>query len=110
MKNSRKSWIIFRRIILILFVFYLINYFQVESGNYISGTTQKTILTQEKIKEFEKDVKEGKFVDIKDYTENNTIDSTNSVSNIGYTIGEGVSEFVSIKIIDFFNFVGKFIS
>lgn len=110
MKNSRKAYLIFRRILLFLFIFYLISYFQVESGNYLNNATKKTILTEEKIKEFEKDVKEGTFVDIKDYTEESYIDSNNKVSDIGYQIGEGVGEFMSVKIVDFFNFIGKFVS
>ena len=66
MKNSKKAWQYFKRIMLLLFMFYLINYFQVSSGNFFNNNTQKTILTEQKIKEFEEDVKNGTFIDIKD--------------------------------------------
>lgn len=110
MKNSKKAWEWFKRIMLLLFMFYLINYFQVSSGNYFNNTTKKTILTEQKIKEFEKDVKNGTFVDIKDYTDNTYVNSENNVSSIGYNIGEKISEFMNIKVVDFFEFIGKFIS
>lgn len=108
MKNSVKAWIIFRRILLLLFLFFLINYYQAESSNNI--VTQKTILTEEQIKEFEKDVKNGEFVDIKDYTSANNIDTSNTVSDLGYNLGKGISEFFGVKVVDFINFIGSFVT
>ncbi len=110
MKTTKKTWIIFRNIMLFLFVLYLISYFQVESGNYININTKKTLLTEEQIKEFEKDVKEGKMVDIKNYTEETYIDSNNKVSDIGYIIGENISEFATNKIGGFIEFLSKYVS
>ena len=82
MKNSREAWVVFRRIIFILFIIFLINYYQVESGNYENEINKKTILTEEKIHEFEEDVKNGNFIDIKDYTETPYVDTTTITSNI----------------------------
>lgn len=108
MKNSRKAWITFRRIITILFIIFLINYYQVESGNYKNSTTKRTILTEEKIKEFEEDVKNGEFVDIKDYTETDNIDTTTTTSNIGYKVGEGIDNIVNEKADTIFKFFRKY--
>ena len=108
MKNSLKAWIIFRRIIIFLFVVFLINYYQVKSGNYISEENKRTILTEEKIREFEDDVKNGDFVDIKDYTENDYVDTTTAVTDIGYEIGEVVNDFINNKVVGFFEYVGQF--
>ena len=108
MKNSVKAWIVFRRILFILFIFFIINYFQAESNNNL--LTKKTILTEEQIKEFESDVKNGKFVDIKDYTSINTVDTSNSISNIGYELGNEISEFFGVKIIDFIEFISNFVT
>ena len=107
MKNSRRAWLIFRRILIILFIIFLIIYFQAENTNYI---TNKTILTEEKIKEFEKDVKNGEFVDIKNYTEENIRDTSNTISELGYSLGEGIGEFFSVKVVNFFEFLSQFIS
>lgn len=108
MKNSIKAWIIFRRILLLLFLFFLINYFQAESNNNL--LTQKTILTEEQIRKFEEDVKNGEFVDIKDYTSVNNIDTSNSVSNLGYNLGNGISEFFGVKVVDFIDFISSFVT
>jgi len=98
MKNSKKAWIVFRRTTIILFIIFLINYYQVESGNYISEENKRAILTEEKIEEFETDVKNGDFVDIKDYVQD----------NLGYEIGEGVNDFINNKVVKFFNYIGGF--
>lgn len=107
MKNSREAWLIFKRILIILFIFFLITYYQAENNNY---TTNKTILTEEKIKEFEKDVKNGNYVDIKKYTEDPYVETSNTFSNLGYNLGTTITDFISVKLVDFFEFIGKFIS
>lgn len=107
MKNSREAYLVFKRIIILLFIFFLINYYQSENNNY---TTNKTILTEEKIKEFEKDVKNGNYVDIKKYTEDPYVETSNSFSNLGYNLGTTITDFFSVKLVDFFEFIGKFIS
>lgn len=108
MKNSKKSWLIFRRIIIIFFIIYLINYYQVESGNYQEEYRNKAILTEEKIKEFENDVKKGKEIDIKKYTTNEIIDTSTITTNLAYEIGESIDELFSNKITKFFNYIGSF--
>lgn len=45
---------------------------------------EKTILTNEKIKEFELDVKNNENIDIKDYLDNEEIDYTNKLTNLVY--------------------------
>lgn len=107
-KNSRKAWVVFRRIMLVLFIVFLINYYQVQSGNYVSEENKRTILTEEKIREFEADVKNGDFVDIKDYTDNEYVDTSTSMTDLGYDIGEGVNDFINDKLIRIFEYVGKF--
>lgn len=108
MKNSRKAWIVFRRIMILFFIIFLINYYQVQSGNYVSEENKRTILTEEKIREFESDVKSGNFVDIKDYTEHDYVDVSNSITDLGYEIGESVDDFINNKVVRIFEYIGKF--
>ncbi len=108
MKNSRKAWLIFRRILFLLFIFYVITYFQAQNSNNL--LSEKTILTSEKIKEFEEDVKNGEYIDIKNYTEDTYVDTSNVISNTGYNIGENITEFFGVKVVDFINFLSKFVS
>lgn len=108
MKNSRKAWLIFRRVLSFLFILYVITYFQAQSSN--NFLSEKTVLTAEKIKEFEEDVKNGEYIDIKNYTEDTYVDTSNIISNTGYNIGEDITEFFGVKVVDFINFISKFVS
>lgn len=107
MKSTKKTWIHFRRIILILFIIYLVNYFQVESGNYINEYQQKTIITQEKIEEFEKDIQKGNSVDVKNYIESNYIDTSTPVTDLGYDLGVLVDTVLNEKVSKIFGFIGN---
>lgn len=109
MKNSRTLWIIFRRSITILFIIFVILYFQVETGTNTS-LRNKTIITEENIKKFEEDVKNGEYIDIKDYTEENNIDTSNIISNTGYIVSEKASKFIGKELVEFFKFIGKLVS
>ena len=110
MKNSKKMFIIFRRVLLILLIIFLINYFAVGSGYYGNIISKKTVLTQEKIKEFEEDVKNNEYVDLKDYTTDDYVDTKSIPGNIGYYFSEGISDFITNKAVKFFNFIGKLFS
>ena len=58
---------IFNTIIFVLFMLYISFYIASVSGYYEYEKKEETTLTNEKMKEFEKDLKEGKKVDIKKY-------------------------------------------
>ena len=49
---------------------------------------KRTILTNEKIKEFEIDVKNNENIDIKNYLDYEEIDYSNKISNIMYSISD----------------------
>lgn len=107
MKNSKKMWLIFSRTLTILFIVFLISYFQVNTGTYNSNLQSKTILTEEKIKEFEEDVKNGNYIDIKNYTEPEYVDVSSPLSDIGYNIGESIDDFINNKFTRVVNFIGS---
>ena len=50
------------------------------------------------------------YVDIKKYTEDPYVETSNSFSNLGYNLGTTITDFFSVKLVDFFEFIGKFIS
>lgn len=106
MKNSKKSWNVFKSILIILFIIFIISYFQVESGSYNSSLSDKTILTEENIRQFEEDVKNGEYVDIKKYTVEE-VDTSNYMSDLGYEIGEGIDSFINDKVVNVLNFIGN---
>lgn len=85
----------FTKIILIfLLIAFLSAYSISNSGYYEYKLQEKTILTNEKIKEFEQDVKNNQDIDIKTYLETEEIDYSNNVTNIMYKISDNGSKIV----------------
>lgn len=61
---------------ILIIIIFLILYFSYKNGYYIDKNKQTTILTEEKIKEYEEDLKNGVDVSKKDYIViNNTYDN-----------------------------------
>ena len=110
MKNSKKAWEVFKRILFFLFIIFLINYFSVSTGYYEKQITNKTILTEEKIKEFEQDVKNNEYVDIKDYVSDTYVDTSSVGSDLGYKVSETINDFVTNKAIKALKVLGKLFS
>ena len=110
MKNSRKAWLVFKRILIVLFIIYLINYFSVSAGYYENELSKKTVLTDEKIKEFEQDVRNGEYVDIKDYVVDEYVDTSSVIGDIGFKLSELINDFVTDKAINGIKIIGKLFS
>ena len=80
--EEKKKKNIFLKFILILFIIYFALYIMDNLGYYNIASKNK-IITEEKMKEFETDVKNGKSIDIKEYVRDET-NYKNTYSNIGY--------------------------
>ena len=77
----------FIKIILIFItIIFISSYLIADSGYYEYNIKQKTTITNEKIKEFEEDIKNEKDIDLIDYLNKDKKDYTNKFSNIVYTI------------------------
>lgn len=74
---------IFKFIFIILILVFLFLIVASQSGYYEYELSRKTKLTDDAIDKFEKDVKEGKNIDINDYLANEKKDYNNDVSNFG---------------------------
>ncbi len=105
MKN--KTWIIFKNTLILLFILFLINYFIANTGYYNKINNKKTIMTEEKIKEFESDIKNNEYIDIKKYTNEEEQDTSNVMSNLGYKTSETINDIVTNKLFKLFKIVGK---
>lgn len=92
MKDKKKKNI-FLRIIFTLFIIYFSLYIMDNLGYYNVASKNK-ILTEEKIKEFETDVKNGTSIDIKKYVEDNN-NYNNTYSNFGYNLSTGIDTFLN---------------
>ena len=65
------------------------------------------VLTEEKIREFEQDVAEGKEVDIKNYIVNDKPNYQNNVSKFGNTVSVKLESFVQSGLEATFTFLSK---
>ena len=91
--EEKKKKNIFLKILLILFLIYF-SLFLMDNLGYYNLSTKKTILTEEKIKQFESDIKSGKSIDLTDYVEKNT-NYNNTYSDIGYNISIGIDKILN---------------
>ncbi len=87
---------------LLIFIFGLL-YFSGQTGYYENKLSSDSKLTKEAIQEFEKDISEGKPVDIKDYLEYDHKNYENKYSSLGYTISDTISSILNEGV----NFIVK---
>ncbi|MBR2840973.1 MAG: hypothetical protein IKF01_03790 [Bacilli bacterium] len=90
---------IFKHFIIVSFIIFTALYISQASGYYEYKNKKKVALTNQQIKQFEKDVSEGKKVNIKKYTEINNKNYQNKMSKTGLSISS-ISEKIIQKIIN----------
>lgn len=94
MKKKKPSRHFFR-ILGLLFCVFIILFILIECGYYESELSRKSTLTQEKIKEFENDVKKGEIVDLDSYIVEERPDYSNSVTKAGNAISGTINSFMT---------------
>ncbi len=107
-KKKKNNW--FFRLTYLLFFIFISLYIALESGYYESKVAKKTALTEESIKKFEQDIKDGNPIDIESYTFENHKDYSNNTTNAAIFIGEKVEKFMSSGISEIFNFLKSLVT
>lgn len=107
--EEKKKWAnkIFWKLFLALFIAFFALYVSEATGYYEFEQHKRVTLTQEKIKEFEKDIADGKNVDIKDYMGEREINYQTKISKAGLKISEGIGKYVQDGIEATFNFLNQ---
>lgn len=82
-------------VVTILFVAFIALYFACKNGYYDYNQYNKMNITKEAMERFEKDVSEGKNIEIKDYLETTYRDYSNNVSKLGLKAGEVVEKIMN---------------
>lgn len=85
----------FWRSLFILFIVYVALFISVENGYYERQKAKTTVLTEQKIREFEEDVKNNKEVDIKDYLEEEHQDYSSKTSKIAVKLSNGLEKIMT---------------
>lgn len=98
---------IFKFILLCFIICFLVILFAGKTGYYEKKLRDNSILTEEQIKKFEEDLKEGKDVDISNYVINKNKDYTTKLTSDVYSVSLKLEKTID-KIVKFiFNVVGK---
>lgn len=103
MKKKEKSP--FFKILTLLFLIFISLYIALESGYYEAKVSKKTAMTEESIKKFEQDIKEGNPIDINSYTYEEHKDYSNNTTDAAIFIGSKVESFMSSGITEIFGIV-----
>ena len=85
---------------IIIIIIFISSYLISSSGYYEYAMQEKTIITNEKIKEFEDDIKNNKDIDLKKYLDNEEIDYSNSITTLVYNISDNSNK-LARKLINF---------
>ena len=93
-------------VILIVFIF---SYVIEKSGYYEYNLQSKKNMTEEEIKKFEKDIKEGKKLDIKNYLNETKTDYSNNLTRSTSTFSLNLNKYLIKIITNTTNFFSKLV-
>jgi len=92
---KKKKGNIFLKILGFLFIIFMALFIANMSGYYESKIRDKVIVTEEGIKEFEEKVQNGEDIDITSFLNNERVDYSSSMSNLGDNLTTGIENVVS---------------
>lgn len=91
------------------FVAFVISYVIGESGYYEYELANKKYLTEEEMKKFEEDVRNGENIDLKDYTVETRKDYTNKFTDVVTNTSLTINEYLKKTIESVFGLLNKMI-
>lgn len=100
---------IFNTCIFCLFVLFVSLFIASNAGYYEYQNKEQVKFTEEKMKEFEEDLKKGKKVDIKDYLTNTDKNYDNKVTELGTSMSDFVNNGIISGLEKTFKLVEKLI-
>lgn len=103
-KNKLFKLFCFLTILIFLFC-YFIEY----SGYYEYNLQNKKNLTEEQIKQFESDIKDGKEIDLNNYLKENTIDYSNSLTKTTTEANLKLNNYLKKLLTGSFDILSRFI-
>lgn len=92
-------------VVMVFFCAYVIE----SSGYYEYNLSNKRNLTQEQIEQFEKDVKQGRDIDINDYMTDSTVDYSNKLTKATTKISLGINDYLKSKIKSIFSILNRMV-
>lgn len=92
MKTAKLNNII-KLLFFTIFIGFLIFYVMERKGYYEYAERKKMTFTKEQIEQFERDVKDGKNIDINEYVKNTNKNYQNKISKLTLNISENISKY-----------------
>ena len=93
----------------VFFIAFIISYVIERSGYYEYNLQNRTILTNESMKRFEKDIEEGKNVTLEDYAVPTSKDYTTRLTKSTNKVSIGVNKVLKKGIEGVFKVLGNFV-
>lgn len=100
---------IVKNIFIILFLAFIVSYVIEKTGYYEYNLQNKTIMTNEAISRFEKDLAEGKDVSMQDYVVTTEKDYTSSLTRTTNKVSIKVNKVLKEGIEGVFRIIGTFV-
>ena len=94
----------FKTLFILVFLLFLALFIASKTGYYEKSVKDKTYLTNKKLKEFEKDISEGKNVDAKDYFPKE-VDYSNVLTQSANNISNKIGLVVNYKAKNIWDFI-----
>lgn len=94
----------------ILFLIFICILSASTSGYYEYTNSKKTEFTESKIKEFEKDIENGKNININNYIKNNNKDYSNKITRLGDSISDFIFNSVNFVLKGSFKLIEKMLN
>lgn len=100
---------IIKLFLLLIAIAFISSYLVASSGYYEYQLQQEIVLTNEQIKEFEEDIKNNQYIDLKDYSQKKQLDYTNKLTNFVYNISENSNKLARKTIKYIFKKLGSLV-
>ena len=109
MKTKKPSRHFFRTLTILGIIFFGL-YIAIQSGYYNARLGDRVRLTEEQIRQFEQDVRDGKEIDINNYITDEINDYSNRMTKAGVNLGNHAERFMNRGIKVIFDFLGTLFS
>lgn len=110
MKQVKMRTKVFRFTVIILFVIFITMFVSNKFGYYEYKKSEQVRLTQEQIRQFEEDVKNGKDVNLENYLEKTNKNYQTKFSQLGLNVSNSLADAVSAGVNKFFGYINSFIT
>lgn len=99
----------FKYLFLSILIGFTAIYISQATGYYEYEQYRNAVLTKEKIAQFEKDLEEGKNIDVNEYLTNELPNYENGMSKLGLQISDSLADIVVDGVVGTFDFLGKMV-